>query len=592
MKRRILGCFLLLTLVMASVNYRPAPVAAAPLAQGDNAALADYFPTDTVLYANVRTADLRTNIDTLMALAGKLGGAPMPDAFQQLDAGLTQFLGRSASLEKDVLPWLGDHVGIGFILSDADMNSLTTLMSGGGQNAKIVAVVEITDQAAGDAFLKETMTRVQTMDPVMKTNEMQVGGGTATVYASATYSILQAEGFLAIGTPAGITELVNVANTKPATLAADTGFVTTMGLLQPDNLSNLYISPRLYDGVFQLVGMMMGSSSGSAGQQMQALKNVFTAINGQAYGIHLDSKTLRLDVVQSFDGARLKTALQGVYGTSGTISSLARPALSATWADKVPGNALLTVALSGGLSEIYQQVKDYVSNASLLMGPAQASQAAKSFDQIEAMSKAMLDLDLQADVFSWMTGEVVFYVTYNPNSVLNTPTSSSSSAMPFDFTFLIKTGDPQKTTSFIQKLNTALPKMGGVTIKDMGDGFYTLGPKSGDGYYSYGLSSDTFVLTTSSGLAGTTAALKGTNALSASGAWTNARQGAPADSFAVGYVSMEQLVSTISAMTPANSTSSQSTQQMLTSLGSLESLAVSASITESSSAMSVQVKFK
>src|SRR5438067_786830 len=135
MSRRIFCMLLLLTLMVGAVGYKPSPVAASPSAKDSNSAYADYLPNDTVLYANLKTSDLPSTVNMFLNLAGKLSGTKPPSPYTQIDEGLTKFLGRDASFEKDVLPWLGANVTVGLMLSDADMIGL---MSSPNANATIM----------------------------------------------------------------------------------------------------------------------------------------------------------------------------------------------------------------------------------------------------------------------------------------------------------------------------------------------------------------------------------------------------------------------------------------------------------------------
>ncbi|HVO68928.1 MAG TPA: DUF3352 domain-containing protein [Aggregatilineaceae bacterium] len=592
MRRRMSGCVLVLILVVGFLNYRLSPaVAASP---DDNAALANWLPATTVVYANVRTADFQKDVQTLVGIVGKLSGSPVPDPLPQLDAGLTQFLGRPASLAKDVLPWLGDHVAVGYILSDADMKAL---FSSPNSAQGLVVLVSVKDQTAGDAFFKETLAKVNQTTPNLKATPVQIGGAAATLYAGLQIALVQAKGFYAVGQPGGIFEMNQALELKKPPLRADAGFTATMKLLKSGNLMNAYISPRLYQGVFQGMGTFLtaGTSSTSSAKTLTAMQNIYGAIHGQAFVARIDGKTLRFDVEQSYDSAKFKVALQNLYGAGFKVTSLKLPALSALWAAKIPASALLAVGLSGGLSDVYQEFKDIISSASSsgLMPQSQADQAQNQIKQVEAYIQSQFQLELQKDVFSWMSGEATFYLTYNPDSVLNKVASASSSTAgaPFDITFMVKSGNMKKTADFIQKLTTGLKKIDTLTVTDAGHGFSTI--SSADGYaVSYGLSGNTFVLTTSSGLAGTLAALQGKAPLSGSAAWKNAQKTALPTSAAVMFVSGDALLATVKAMTPPAVLDTPQNQQSLKALGNIESMAVYASIDNSTSAFSVQLTLR
>src|SRR5438067_12460418 len=146
MRRRIFWIIVLLSLIAGTLNLRASPVLAET---DDNATFTDYLPADTIVYASLRTSDIQASVDTLLNLATTIGGAKPPDPYQQLDQSLTQFLGRPATFAKDILPWLGDHVSVGFVLSEAEQGNLLALPN--AMN-KLVLLAAVKDQAAGDTF--------------------------------------------------------------------------------------------------------------------------------------------------------------------------------------------------------------------------------------------------------------------------------------------------------------------------------------------------------------------------------------------------------------------------------------------------------
>ncbi len=590
MRHRLFCIFLLFMLIVGSTQVQP--VAATPAAKDDNTAFADYLPADTLFYANIRTTDFQKNVNTVLDWVGKLTGSPLPvSPYAQIDQSLTQLLGRPASFEKDVLPWLGDHIAVGFMMAEADLSNPAILSS---PSQKLAVFVSVKDQAAGDAFLKDTLAKVQVTDATMKSSQVKVGSDTATLFTGASFSVLQAKGYYVLGLPAGITAVIDTLNGKggSATLSADPNFVSTMKLLQPDNLVNVYLSARLY--TLAMLGMqafMMNSPSGdNSAQQFAVIQGFLSAINGQAFGLRIDAKTLRFDVEQTYNNGKLKSAFQGIDSSIGDIKL---PALSEKWTDQIPGNTLFVFAASEGLAQLYQDFKTTLPQILSMTASTktQADQILSGINQAEGQIKLLYNLDPQKDVFSWMNGQFAFYVTYNPNSILVTQASSPSSAAPLDLTLLIKSTDVQKTTDFITKFNTGLKSMKDVTLKDAGNSFYTVSDKTGTGV-SYGLSDDTFVVTTSSGLDAATAALQGKDTLSANANWTNAQKGKVEQAAGVVWMNFDAILSAVKASAPAGQEDSPQTRQTLTALGGLESFAVYVELGDNSGSSSIQLTFK
>jgi len=206
MSRKLMLFVLTIALAFSTLSLRPTPTAAQNA--DSNTAFANLFPADTVVYGNIHTTDLQKTVDTFTALLDQLVGIKLTKPYQQVDASLTQFFGRDASVEKDILPWLGDNVAFGYILSDDDMKTLLSdpKSSNSPANQKGVVVIAVKDQAAGDAFLKELLAALNKQATGLLSSDGQqvtLNGDSVTLYAGATFEILQAKGYYAIGTTKG-----------------------------------------------------------------------------------------------------------------------------------------------------------------------------------------------------------------------------------------------------------------------------------------------------------------------------------------------------------------------------------------------------
>jgi len=239
MSRKIFLFLLVFALAVGTLSVRATPTVAAS-STDSNTAFADLLPADVAVYANLRTANLQDTVGIITDLIGRLAGIKPTKPYQQIDDGLTQLLGRDASVEKDILPWLGDNVAAAYLISDADLaamqkNGATAMM----QSQEALIIVGVKDQAKGDVFLKQVLSAITRMSPNMLSGTAKtitLNGASASEYVGPQGTLVQGKGFYAIGQSAAVNEMIDaVSNSKP-TLAADPDFWATMKLLKTNNL--------------------------------------------------------------------------------------------------------------------------------------------------------------------------------------------------------------------------------------------------------------------------------------------------------------------------------------------------------------------
>src|SRR5262249_35837509 len=108
---------LLIALVSAFVNMSPRPSLAAT-----SPSLATLMPADTFSFTEINTSDLPNRVKDFQGLLARVG---IPATLvNDLNKSLTTSLGRPASVEKDIYPWLGDRIGIGVYVPSSVFEAL------------------------------------------------------------------------------------------------------------------------------------------------------------------------------------------------------------------------------------------------------------------------------------------------------------------------------------------------------------------------------------------------------------------------------------------------------------------------------------
>src|SRR5258708_18821276 len=155
---RLCSLVALLALVFTAVASAPARVSAA-----GSVSNADLIPAaDVALFFDFRPSDLDQTLAFVKNIYTKVTAdttmQPFPDVVSQIDAGLTQVLGRAATWDKDVKPWLGDHVSVAVSITADQMAAMQKMMQGGTSTTTTanaatpdaVFVVAVKDAAAAD----------------------------------------------------------------------------------------------------------------------------------------------------------------------------------------------------------------------------------------------------------------------------------------------------------------------------------------------------------------------------------------------------------------------------------------------------------
>ncbi len=524
--RKTLSLLVMVALVAAAVSFAPAPAPAAAASPSP----ATFLPATTALYAEIQTTDVKGTLKSSLDLFSKLSGTTI-EAEMILAMGdqqLSQLLGRPATLEKDVLAWLGDSIGLAWIVPDVALTARDLMQATSG-----VVVISVKDDAAAEKFLTDVLAVLGRQRATFtRTPDDTVGGNKVALYTNALagVTIAQWKGVLAVGSAAGVTEMLDTLKTNKMTLANDAKFKKVSALVKPNSLLKVIATSRL-SGISMAFNSAMTRPAPGTEAAMKRLEEIMKlsadATNGSAFALRQEGKVLSIDVAQSVD-----PAAQAKLMTTLGIPELKLKQPAGKIAERIPGNALAVLAW-GDIEGIYKWLKGAALGFSKLMqdfmpspfsGPRidVTKQIQDGIAQVEAMIKAAIGLDLNTDILGWMGGEFAVYMTYSKDGTLS---KASRGQWPFDHTLVIQTTDKAKATTFTTKLTDWLEKqlasmpVQRPNVTKKGDLIVVSGAQGGLGY---GVANDTFILTTDSGLDAAAAAARGDGILAKNPVWQNA----------------------------------------------------------------------
>jgi hypothetical protein len=605
MLKRTLSIVVLVAIAFALVGTTPAPVEA----QATNWPNASLLPADTAFYFDIRFADYEKTVNFVLDTVQKVTGTRPANIYDEANQGLTQVLGRAATIEKDILPWIGDHITVGMIVTDEQLKQFETDRASAMlalSSPNILVLVSVKNDAAASKFIEEVSGKAPT---ALQTTTDTIGPDKATLYKETGAcesrkncgTLVVTKGFIAGGTSGAVDNLLTSLKTKKATLAQDANFEKLMKTLKPNNLFTLYVAPRLFQLQIAMTQAMMSSrpsilatqpaggpaTPAASAQNMDMLKAALGAINGAAIGAYMDNKVLGLDFVQSINMEAMAKLYADLGLSENLIKNLTPKAIESTLAGQIPAKALAAV-ISSSLPQLYEGFKEGLSVSGKMMegmmpgmagmprgGMPDFQDIQKGFDQFEAALKAAFDLDLRQDIFSWMTGEFALYMLYNPSGSL--AKMPNGQTWPFDHTLLFQTSDAAKTKSFLTKLNAGIEKTAKLKATSAGQDLYQIEPPNGPAI-AYGLVGNTFLVTTGSGLSAASAAIKGDGVMSNETAWKNALSSMVKPTSQVWFVNFTQIVPLVKSIVALQNDQRESTKQGLAVLELLESASISGGV--------------
>jgi len=254
MIRRLFFSIALVALIAAGIGYSPTPARAAVTS------LADYLPSNTAVYADLTTPDVKTTVNGIAALLARLG-VPVPsgNVFPLIDLGLAQLLKRSVTFDKDIAPWLGSNAAVGLIISDEMLNQPMDTRTKMPRTPQGLAVIGIKDRAAATTFLEAIFKDIEAQGLTFAQSATTFRGVDATTYSNAILGLQIVLTADAIIIPINGLDISTLGTT---TLSSDAKFQKTLALLPAGQTARVWIGNRLlrYYANFAFTGIQMQTS--------------------------------------------------------------------------------------------------------------------------------------------------------------------------------------------------------------------------------------------------------------------------------------------------------------------------------------------
>ncbi|MBX3064035.1 MAG: DUF3352 domain-containing protein [Anaerolineae bacterium] len=463
MRIRRLSLLVVLTLLLnAAFVISPSKVARAQDVPG----LASYAPPDSAVFITLRTDDaFFDSLDAVIKQIGeKLPGmVPAINVRVALSLAFTQL---GWNFESDVRPVLGDHIALFMsgleVLTDEDTTN--------DNNVNVALILDIKDRAAALTLLDELLTKQKISQFFDKGEE-----GTYTIYrpseayrqSSGTPSVAAAPAAAAVNDNAmiiGTEAAIDAAVATKAKLFEQDKFKNTLALL-PESSYNLlaYIDTgALIKAGFEAsmkrgmgTGMGMGSMGADAAKSMEMMQKVLDAIGPTAIGATiLADRSLTIDAAQTIADPTALAALG--------MSMASYEPIDVEFARHVPIHASAFVQFKN-VAALYDSALKNATSMAAQQGQ-DVEQINKQIEEFQSQLLKETGINLQEDVLSWLTGNVIVFSQYDvpkPGSatIFNSPLyPDQEPANPLHQGLIIEASDTAKAAALVAKLDALLQR--------------------------------------------------------------------------------------------------------------------------------------
>jgi len=505
-------------------------------AQSQDTALSDLFPADTGIYAEVDTSNVPDIINTLGDLATR-AQLPVPDGFitNTLNYYLTWVLGRDATLDGDVLPWLGDRVAVGVRVVQGSFSQ-----TGNFNPKEVVAVARIKDDAAAQKTVEDLNAR---LSGAFTVSQIPVGGENGTLYktrVSTAPVIVLWPGYAIIAANSTASDwFIKSLNAGTPKLSNSAAFARVMNNLRTNSWLRAYIS-----GDFSRFGAKSTLSVNYPGLErlFEFARGINDASIGQGIDVRRDGdgSFFAIDTVQAVDAAKQAAA----YSKLGLSLYAAKP-FSTRLAGRIPSNAL-AVAINTDLAGTYKYVRDNLPRVVSIMSQASTAlsssvQVGAVFGTFETVLKSIFNLDMNNDVLSWTGGDYAAYITYNPDGDL----AGDNIRLPFEPVVIFDVSNTGKASNFTQQINRGLPILNPLLKPVSTPPTARVTVPGSKVRVGYGLVGSTYIVTTGSGLDTASSAAQGNDNLLESPMWQLSFFELKTTDQPIFYLSVTQIIATI-----------------------------------------------
>jgi hypothetical protein len=430
------------------------------------------MPPDTKFYIGFDLRNVSPNkLDRVIKpFASKVEGAEIQeyeDLLKQIDEGLEQDLG--ITLTDDVIPWIGQYVGLGVL--ELDMQGVDLFgYSGTEPEVHMVVALEARNRAGADAFLSK-IGDYWTREHDLQSRTLEHGGATITYWPAEDPSELLAyarvRGLVIIGQYADDVGLAIDAY-RGDSLADDPAYRDLVGDLHKDRGLTMFTTGTAMGTIYEDVPAF----EFAAGQ--------FDILQGYAMTLAVVDAGLQLDIVTRIDDAQYTEEFGKPYPI--TTTPLAPP-------DLIPADSVIYL---GGFSmdSFWQNYQTSLE---------QSGTAADVNEAIQLLSDE-IGVDLE-EFFTALDGDfamAVLPVGFGPEA------EPFSVLLPFDLLLMIGTSQQAEVLEMLDPLAAALGDALGVGLEAEGRGDFTIydvyDPYMETSVFLFGAGKDHLVLTTSADL--------------------------------------------------------------------------------------------
>lgn len=393
--------------------------------------LAQYMPASTTVFGVVRIDDEHLQIlDTLIErVARRFPNVNVPE--RPLRSALEQTL-RIGGFDwaQDIRPWLGKHAAIG-------IGSLAPMVMGsrtGQSSPEFVMAVEITDRAQAEAFVDRVLALAPEPQFEKRTQ------GEFALYIGNQFTggdLLLGDSVLLVASRGSLYTALG----RGDKLSDSKTFNATLSKLPAPSYNVL-----AYLDLSSLMSMLRSELGRFGGNMPPIQLALLSAVGPIAIGgTILDDRTFSLDTVQYLYPEGLASA-----GYNYPYNKPVNPA----FVSHFPAGTSALIHQSD-----FKGLVDMVISLSRLSEAAQNNTFDARWERSKEEFKTLTGLDLEADVFSWMTGDYGFFLSYKPdapNPLINMSLNEPFSLDAFGGGLVIEATDPAKAKNVAEKLGAAI----------------------------------------------------------------------------------------------------------------------------------------
>jgi len=412
---------------------------AAAQSAADISRLAAYFPAETPVFASVRTDD--GFIDGINALIDRLeamtGDAIIPAGFtlmQGFDFLINESI-EGGNFDNVIRSWLGSSAAVGVLSTDALLDDAAS-----NDNQDVLIALEITEAGTAQAFIEEVVIPSYDDDAVNSIEIMSQDTFTVTEVQLADDSYVYYAVYRDLMLIASSDATLPFDGFPTDTLANDPTFSALVESMPADvynGLVYLDLPTLIASGVQSAQGAQLRQGLDVQDDQIGALRSLIDETTPVVVGATIQGDaSLTLDIVQ--------------------IPAQAIPAAESVnpdFARYIPAGTPLVVHgrnLRGGFDAVLtslRQAADVTNSENFT--PEQIDQ---SIELARGLIQLASNLDLDADILDWMTGDFALTLSLNEQFPDTQAGLFAAESLPVDFALLIQATDAAKAQRLVDGL--------------------------------------------------------------------------------------------------------------------------------------------